>query len=245
MYTCPQVCPRDVSGYRIELSINSDCFGSNWSSTRVHVYSQKVVFSLFFYKIATELEIHFNRHFFLSPYVIACRFQRLVSYTMPSTSTTRFEKDVGNSLREINRQMTVLRDKNTKQQLEIQRLNTKLRIAAELKGVSVDDLTAAMERVAMRDMGAEVKAKLKEAEMRARKAELSKEEALALSREQQRAAQLELKIAEMTDRAKDFERMKAEMAERIQAANARAQQLQRANDQVCWWRDGVRHTLCI
>jgi hypothetical protein len=52
---------------------------------------------------------------------------------------------VGNSLREINRQMTVLREKNTNQALEIQLLNTKLRTAAEVKGVSVDDLTAAME----------------------------------------------------------------------------------------------------
>ena len=97
------------------------------------------------------------------------------------TSTTRFKNEVGGSLREINRQMTVLRDKNTEQQLEIERLRTKLRIAAELKGVSVADLTAAMERVAMRDMGKEVRAKLKQAELRARKAELSKEQALALS----------------------------------------------------------------
>ena len=98
-----------------------------------------------------------------------------------ATSNNRFEEDVGSSLREINRQMTVLRDKNTKQALEIQRLKMKLQIAAELKGVSVDDLTAAMERVAMRDMGAEVRARLKDAERRAQKAELSKEEALALS----------------------------------------------------------------
>ncbi len=98
-----------------------------------------------------------------------------------AASTSRFEEDVGNSLREINRQMTVLRDKNTNQALEIQRLNTKLRIAAEVKGVSVDDLTAAMERVAMRDMDAEMHARLMQAEMRAKKAELSKEESLALS----------------------------------------------------------------
>ena len=77
--------------------------------------------------------------------------------------------------------MTVLRDKNTNQSLEIKRLQMKLKVAAELKGVSVEDLTAAMERVAMRDMGAEVRARLKAAERRAKKAELSKEQALAIS----------------------------------------------------------------
>ena len=98
-----------------------------------------------------------------------------------SNSNQRFQKDVGSSLREINRQMTVLRDKNTNQSLEIKRLQMKLKVAAELKGVSVEDLTAAMERVAMRDMGAEVRARLKAAERRAKKAELSKEQALAIS----------------------------------------------------------------
>ncbi len=52
-------------------------------------------------------------------------------------------------------------------------------------------------------------------------------------REQQRAAQLELKIAEMTDRAQDFEKMKEELMQRMKQANDRAQQLQRQNDQVC------------
>ena len=83
--------------------------------------------------------------------------------------------------------MTVLRDKNTKQALELQRLKMKLQVAAELKGVSVDDLTAAFEKVAMRDMDAEIRARLKDAERRARKAELSKEEALALSYVSQKA----------------------------------------------------------
>jgi hypothetical protein len=51
-------------------------------------------------------------------------------------------------------------------------------------------------------------------------------------REQQRAALLELKIAEMTDRERDFEKIKAELMNRIAAGNAHAEELQRQNDRV-------------
>lgn len=52
------------------------------------------------------------------------------------------------------------------------------------------------------------------------------------SREQQRAGQLELKIAEMTDRAKDFENMKNDLMARVTAAKAETQDLKRENDEV-------------
>ena len=54
---------------------------------------------------------------------------------------------------------------------------------------------------------------------------------VVLRREQQRAAQLELKIAEMTDRAKDFEKLKADLLARMSAQDTEVQRLKRENDQ--------------
>ena len=55
---------------------------------------------------------------------------------------------------------------------------------------------------------------------------------LLCRREQQRAAQLELKIAEMTDRAKDFETMKGGLMQRVKEQDLEVQRLKRENDQV-------------